>query len=81
MHFDRRNLIKAAGSLAIFAGFASRPVFGQTLAGYPLQLGVASGDPHLGGFVLWTCPCPQWIFAFRRQPYRPSSDFQACRAS
>ncbi len=58
MPLDRRNLIKAAGSLAIFTGLASRPVFGQSLAGYPFKLGVASGDPHPDGFVLWTRLAP-----------------------
>lgn len=55
---DRRNLIKSAGSLAIFAGLSARPVFGRSLGGYPFTLGVASGDPSPDGFVLWTRLAP-----------------------
>ncbi|MBM0170367.1 alkaline phosphatase D family protein [Altererythrobacter sp. C41] len=58
MRLDRRGLIKTAGSLAIFTGLTSRPVFGRSLAGYPFTLGVASGDPHPDGFVLWTRLAP-----------------------
>lgn len=59
MQFDRRNLIKGAGSLALFAGLAPRSVFAQPLDGYPFTLGVASGDPHPDGFVLWTRLAPK----------------------
>lgn len=55
---DRRNLIKSAGSLAIFAGLSVRPVFARPIEGYPFTLGVASGDPHPDGFVLWTRLAP-----------------------
>jgi alkaline phosphatase D len=55
---DRRNLIKGAGTLAIFAGLASRPVFAQAITEYPFKLGVASGDPDPQGFVLWTRLAP-----------------------
>ena len=58
---DRRNLIKSAGSLAIFAGLSARPVFGRSLGGYPFTLGVASGDPSPDGFVLWTRLAPNPI--------------------
>lgn len=55
----RRTLIASAGSLAIFSGFASRPLFGRSLGPYPFTLGIASGDPHPDGFVLWTRLAPQ----------------------
>ena len=59
MTFDRRGVIRAAGSLAIFASLSPRPVFGQSLPTDPFTLGVASGDPHPDGFVLWTRLAPQ----------------------
>lgn len=59
MQFDRRKLIQGAGALAIFAGLSSRPVFADTLDGNPFTLGVASGDPHPDGFVLWTRLAPR----------------------
>jgi alkaline phosphatase D len=59
MSFDRRDLIRAAGSLVIFAGLSPRSVFAQPLQGYPFTLGVASGDPHPDGFVLWTRLAPK----------------------
>ncbi|UZK67042.1 alkaline phosphatase D family protein [Sphingomonas sp. M1-B02] len=59
MQFDRRTLVKSMGSLALFAGIESRAVFAQTLAGYPFTLGIASGDPHPDGFVLWTRLAPK----------------------
>ncbi len=55
---DRRNLIKSAGSLAIFAGLSVRPVFARPIEGYPFTLGVASGDPLPDGVVLWTRLAP-----------------------
>lgn len=55
---DRRSLIKSAGSLAIVAGLSVRPVFARALGAYPFTLGVASGDPHPDGFVLWTRLAP-----------------------
>jgi alkaline phosphatase D len=56
---DRRRLIQGAGALAIFAGLSSRPVFAQPLPTSPFTLGVASGDPHPDGFVLWTRLAPR----------------------
>ena len=65
MQIDRRVLMKAAGSLAMFSGLSSRPVFGQVLAANPFTLGIASGDPHPDGFVLWTRLAPS--------PFEPGS--------
>lgn len=65
MQFDRRNLIKVAGGLAIFAGLSPRAVWSAPLVGYPFTLGVASGDPAPDGFVLWTRLAPR--------PFEPGS--------
>ncbi|WP_052071791.1 alkaline phosphatase D family protein [Sphingopyxis sp. MWB1] len=59
MPIDRRGLIKSAGTLAIFAGLSSRAVLARSLGDYPFTLGVASGDPHPDGFVLWTRLAPK----------------------
>ena len=59
MEIGRRELLKAAGGLAIFAGLSSRPGLAAPLRGYPFTLGVASGDPTADGFVLWTRLAPQ----------------------
>lgn len=59
MNFDRRSLVKAAGSLAIIAGFAPHAVWAKSLGAYPFTLGVASGDPLPDGFVLWTRLAPR----------------------
>ncbi|MDK2762060.1 MAG: alkaline phosphatase D family protein [Sphingopyxis sp.] len=56
---DRRHLIKAAGSLAILAGFSRAPLFAQPLGANPFTLGVASGDPWPDGFVIWTRLAPR----------------------
>lgn len=56
---DRRNLIKAAGSLALLAGFSRTPLFAQALGANPFTLGVASGDPWPDGFVIWTRLAPR----------------------
>lgn len=56
---NRRDLIKSAGSIAIFSGLSARAVFANPLPGYPFTLGVASGDPHADGFVLWTRLAPR----------------------
>lgn len=52
-------LMKAAGSLALFSGFAPHTVWAKSLGAYPFTLGVASGDPHPDGFVLWTRLAPR----------------------
>jgi alkaline phosphatase D len=59
MQIDRRTLIKSAGTLAVFSGLSSRAVFARPLGAYPFTLGVASGDPHPDGFVLWTRLAPK----------------------
>ena len=56
---DRRNLIKAAGSLAVLAGFSRTPLFARPLGANPFTLGVASGDPWPDGFVIWTRLAPR----------------------
>ncbi|MBB1089523.1 alkaline phosphatase D family protein [Lysobacter sp. SG-8] len=59
--FDRRRFLLGAGSLALFAGLSPfhRVVANPRLGGYPFTLGVASGDPLPGGFVLWTRLAPK----------------------
>src|SRR5687767_4424180 len=60
--FDRRRLLRVAGhfaTAALAAPLSSRLALGQPrFAGYPFALGVASGDPVAGGFVLWTRLAP-----------------------
>jgi alkaline phosphatase D len=47
--FDRRRFIAALGALS------AAPILGQArIRSDPFPLGVASGYPHPGGFVLWT---------------------------
>nr|WP_294816922.1 alkaline phosphatase D family protein [uncultured Sphingomonas sp.] len=65
MKFERRNLLKTAGQLAIFAGFAPHAGWAAALTGYPFTLGIASGDPVADGFVLWTRLAPR--------PFEPGS--------
>lgn len=61
LRMDRRRLLEACGSLALFAGLDrharawNKPVF----EGSPFTLGVASGDPLPDGFVIWTRLAPQ----------------------
>ncbi|MGE4047002.1 MAG: alkaline phosphatase, partial [Acetobacteraceae bacterium] len=58
---SRRGFLKSAGLLA--APFLAPP-FGRValaapvFAAYPFKLGVASGDPVAGGFVIWTRLAP-----------------------
>ncbi|RYY23123.1 MAG: alkaline phosphatase [Sphingomonadales bacterium] len=52
--FERRDLIKSAAALAVFAGLSRFPAMGQIAGAYPFKLGVASGDPWPDGFVIWT---------------------------
>lgn len=59
MQFDRRFLMKATGSLALFSGLAPYSVWAKGLGSYPFTLGVASGDPYPDGFVLWTRLAPR----------------------
>ena len=59
MKLDRRSLLKTAGSLAIFSGLAPHMTWAKSLGAYPFTLGIASGDPWPGGFVLWTRLAPK----------------------
>ena len=56
-HALRKAAVLAAASFAVPTG--SRRVLGQPRFGdYPFKLGVASGDPLAGGFVIWTRLAP-----------------------
>lgn len=55
---NRRELIRSAGALAIFAGLAPNPLWGRGLPSDLFTLGVASGDPAADGFVIWTRLAP-----------------------
>ncbi len=61
--FRRRHLLKGAGfltGLAIASQWSNRRVVAQPkFSDYPFKLGVASGDPLPGGFVLWTRLAPK----------------------
>lgn len=60
MILDRRTLMKAGGSLALFTGLsASTRLFAAPLGADPFTLGVASGDPWPDGFVIWTRLAPR----------------------
>ncbi|MDE8651216.1 alkaline phosphatase D family protein [Novosphingobium album (ex Liu et al. 2023)] len=59
IRMDRRDLIKAAGGIALLAGFARTPLFAQALGANPFTLGVAAGDPWPDGFVIWTRLAPR----------------------
>lgn len=56
---DRRELIKAAGALALVSGFAPQRVIAAPSGVYPFTLGVAAGDPWPDGFVIWTRLAPR----------------------
>lgn len=56
---DRRNLMKVAGSLALFTGLSRSPLFAAPLGANPFTLGVAAGDPWPDGFVIWTRLAPR----------------------
>lgn len=70
MNFDRRSLVKAAGSLALFAGIAPHAVLAGSLGANPFTLGVASGDPCPDGFVLWTRLAPKPLEEHGGMPMR-----------
>jgi alkaline phosphatase D len=59
MHRDRRELIKAAGALALVCGLAPQPVLAAPAGANPFTLGVAAGDPWPDGFVIWTRLAPR----------------------
>lgn len=56
---NRRELIKASASLALFTGFSSSPLWAAPLGANPFMLGVASGDPWPDGFVIWPRLAPR----------------------
>lgn len=56
----RRRVLMAAGALGALGGCARlTPVRSTGLALDPFTLGVASGDPQAGGFVIWTRLAPE----------------------
>ena len=59
---SRRGLLRGASASALLVALtpaASRHVWAQPVfAGYPFRLGVASGDPHPDGLVIWTRLAP-----------------------
>lgn len=59
LKLDRRQLIKASGSLALLSGISCKAVFAAPLGANPFTLGVASGDPWPDGFVIWTRLAPR----------------------
>lgn len=60
MKLERRQLIKAAGGLALFSGFPGSTLLrAQPLGADPFTLGVAAGDPWPDGFVIWTRLAPR----------------------
>lgn len=54
----RRELLRAAGQLAIFSAIPAAPLWAAKLPTGLFSLGVASGDPWPDGFVLWTRLAP-----------------------
>ena len=44
LKLDRRQLIKAGGSLALLTGFSRAPLFAAPLGANPFTLGVAGGE-------------------------------------
>ncbi len=54
-HWSRRHLIIAAAGLGLARQAAAQGLeTGRSVAADPFALGVASGDPSLDGFVIWT---------------------------
>ena len=70
MHRDRRELIKAAGALALVSGLAPQRVIAAPAGAYPFTLGVASGDPWPDGFVIWTRLAPHPLEEHGGMPQR-----------
>lgn len=57
---DRRKFLVGAGSLAILAGLQPARLWAApAFQSYPFALGVASGDPHPAGFLIWTRLAPE----------------------
>ncbi|MGQ0651509.1 MAG: alkaline phosphatase D family protein [Betaproteobacteria bacterium] len=61
--FNRREFLRALGALGVTAGLPARAQLNARprFAAQPFTLGVASGYPQPGGFVLWTrlAPVPE----------------------
>ncbi|MGQ0620365.1 MAG: alkaline phosphatase D family protein [Panacagrimonas sp.] len=57
---SRRDFLLSAGSVGLVACAARAPIPhpAPSLATDPFTLGVASGDPRTGGFVIWTRLAP-----------------------
>ncbi len=61
---DRRSFLRTVGGVAGLAAVGLTPL-DHAMAGagrprgYPFRLGIASGDPHHDGFVLWTRLVPE----------------------
>ena len=63
---DRRSFMVGVGALTGLAALSQIPLAGSALGAprpssgeYPFKLGVASGDPHPNGFVIWTRLVPE----------------------
>lgn len=58
---SRRQLLAGAGGFALLTGLAPARLLASApqLQGNPFTLGVAAGDPHPDGFVIWTRLAPQ----------------------
>lgn len=63
MPLSRRTVLKLGGTAAVTAlvapAITSRPATAAEVRDYPFTLGVASGDPHPEGVVIWTRLAPQ----------------------
>jgi alkaline phosphatase D len=72
----RRRLLAGAGGLALAASLSRLPLdlahaTPPRFASDPFTLGVASGDPHRNGVVLWTRLAPQPLQADGGMPPQP----------
>jgi alkaline phosphatase D len=61
VHASRRAFVTGVAALTGLAGLSQIPLAGSAVGAprprggdYPFKLGVASGDPHPDGFVIWT---------------------------
>jgi alkaline phosphatase D len=79
---NRRAFVKATASLAAAALWSSH-AFGAVRSlpkfpAYPFQLGVASGDPAPGGFVIWTRLAPKPTDGGGMEPEPVEVSWQVC---
>src|SRR5688572_10457095 len=63
---NRRSFLAGISAVTGLAALSQLPLAGSALAAprprsgdYPFKLGIASGDPHPGGFVIWTRLVPE----------------------